>query len=105
MSGSKENVIATGASVAVKCPHCHEPIEILEKDSLAEVLCSVCGSSFNLLTDSATVYCDPINESLGHFYASRNVGDRWLRNGLEGERRNAGSHCRRESSAVQPTPG
>ena len=38
-----------------RCPHCHNPIEIVEDDSLKQVECPSCGSSFNLLSSDETV--------------------------------------------------
>src|SRR5688572_24644061 len=32
----------------IQCPHCHNPIELVETPPPREVVCTVCGSSINL---------------------------------------------------------
>ena len=33
----------------VRCPHCHNPVEILDDSPLGEIVCAHCGSSFGLV--------------------------------------------------------
>lgn len=40
----------------VKCPHCQNPVEIVEDTPLVEIGCPSCGSSFNLVGDEALAY-------------------------------------------------
>lgn len=52
----------------VRCPHCHNPLEILDEASLADIECPSCGSSFDLLRDSSTVSYKPgKHEQIAHF--------------------------------------
>ena len=41
------------AGLHIRCPHCHEPIELLEDSSLEEINCPSCGSSFGVVRDAA----------------------------------------------------
>jgi ribosomal protein S27E len=36
----------------VRCPHCHNAIEIVGDSELTDVTCPSCGSSFNLLPET-----------------------------------------------------
>ena len=38
----------------VRCPHCHNPIELISEASLEEILCPTCGSRFSLLSNDTT---------------------------------------------------
>ena len=40
----------------VRCPHCHNPLEIVEESSLSDIVCPSCGSSFNLLGEETITY-------------------------------------------------
>lgn len=46
----------------VRCPHCKNPIEVVNDSTLAEVSCPTCGSSFSLAGE------DP-DEKVGQFLA------------------------------------
>lgn len=35
----------------IRCPHCRNPIEVVDGDQLQDLTCHSCGSSFNLLPD------------------------------------------------------
>ena len=35
----------------VRCPHCHNPVEIVDEDPLAKVTCPSCGSQVDLVGD------------------------------------------------------
>ena len=39
----------------IRCPHCQNPIEVVQDDSLMDVDCPSCGSSFNLASDTETI--------------------------------------------------
>ena len=36
----------------VRCPHCHNPIEVVDDAVLSDIDCPSCGSSFSLVGDS-----------------------------------------------------
>ena len=65
-----------------RCPHCHHPIEIVEDDSLKQIECPSCGSSFSLLSGDETVLgtvAEAGEESLatariGHFELYERLG-------------------------------
>jgi serine/threonine protein kinase len=38
----------------IRCPHCHNPIEVLEESTLVDVDCPTCGSGFNMASDAVT---------------------------------------------------
>ncbi|REJ87172.1 MAG: hypothetical protein DWQ34_25680 [Planctomycetota bacterium] len=58
----------------VRCPHCRNPIELVEEASLSDVVCSMCGSSFSLLTDDTVSYAQGEHETIGHFQLLERVG-------------------------------
>jgi tetratricopeptide (TPR) repeat protein/tRNA A-37 threonylcarbamoyl transferase component Bud32 len=59
----------------VRCPHCHNPIEVLDDDPLSEVDCPSCHSHFNLLAgqDTASWKTDT-TRSIGQFELLEQVG-------------------------------
>ena len=38
----------------IRCPYCHEPIDVGHDDALSEIECRACGSSFSLIDDAET---------------------------------------------------
>ena len=61
------NVGLDDRNLCVRCPHCHNPVEILDDSSLREIPCSNCGSSFSLVTDETVSYQSQESNRLGHF--------------------------------------
>lgn len=59
----------------VRCPHCRNPIEIVDDGSLDDVNCSSCGSSFSLIapTETQTFRPDSV-QSIGHFELRDQLG-------------------------------
>ena len=57
----------------VRCPHCHNPIELLDQAPLSDINCPSCGSSFSLIGDN-TLSHDPSTKSFGHFELLDRVG-------------------------------
>ena len=52
----------------IRCPHCHNGIEVVGDDPLGELTCPSCGSSFCLLGPETTVGWEPsVAKSIGHF--------------------------------------
>jgi tRNA A-37 threonylcarbamoyl transferase component Bud32 len=47
---------AFAAALRVRCPHCHNPIELVDDAPLAEIVCPACGSSFGLAGDAALTH-------------------------------------------------
>jgi serine/threonine protein kinase len=64
-----------GISMHIICPHCQNRIEIEEVDTLKEVLCSACGSTFRLAPESTAAWSPPNgNRKLGRFELIDAVG-------------------------------
>ena len=40
----------------IRCPHCRNPIEVVDDTPLAEIVCPSCGSNFSLIGDEALAY-------------------------------------------------
>ncbi len=40
----------------IRCPHCHEPIELVEDNPLEEINCPSCGSSFGVIGDEGLAF-------------------------------------------------
>ncbi len=54
-----------------RCPRCRNPVELVDDETLAEVSCPSCGSSFSLVGTGDTLDHVPTTiESLGHFTLS-----------------------------------
>ena len=53
------------------CPHCHNPIEVVEEPQPAEVVCPSCGSSFELEPATRT---GPVERKLDRFVIVDTVG-------------------------------
>ena len=52
----------------IRCPHCHNPIEVVNDDPSGDVSCPSCGSCFNLAKDIQTATDDGSQgQMLGHF--------------------------------------
>ena len=52
----------------VRCPHCHNPIDVVNDDPSGDVSCPSCGSCFNLAKDTETAQDDGTHvRMLGHF--------------------------------------
>jgi tetratricopeptide (TPR) repeat protein len=52
----------------IRCPHCHQPIELVNDDPSGEMECESCGSAFNLAADSETVGDDGSHaKTIAHF--------------------------------------
>ena len=58
----------------IRCPHCHGPIEVVDDDLIAEVLCSSCGSKFSLISDDATSTYLPHGRTVAHFELIEQLG-------------------------------
>ena len=51
----------------VRCPHCHNPIEVVDDAPLADISCPSCGSRFNLISVDTTATYYGETRTLGHF--------------------------------------
>lgn len=61
--------------IHVRCPHCHQKLSIQNSDSLVDITCEICGSTFNLIGENETVsYFPDTGEKLGHFQLETELG-------------------------------
>ena len=69
-------------AIRIRCPHCHHPVEILDRGQVGEVNCPSCGSAFNLAVEgmvdlqsgSATV-TTPVPRRIAHFELIELLGE------------------------------
>jgi WD40 repeat protein len=59
------------STLHVRCPHCHNPVDISGDTSLVDILCTTCGSSFSLLCDTQAT---PMLKKIGHFELVERLG-------------------------------
>ena len=59
----------------IRCPHCHNPVEIVDDSDFKDIVCSTCGSHFNLVggTDDTETAATHIR-TLGHFQLVEQLG-------------------------------
>ncbi len=63
-----------GKGIHTRCPHCHNPIELVDDSSLRELACPSCGSSINLLgVESTATFAGGVH-SVAHFKLLDRVG-------------------------------
>jgi WD40 repeat protein len=58
----------------ILCPHCHNPIEVVQVTPREEIACPSCGSSFRLETESTIAWQRPGGQKLGRFELLDTVG-------------------------------
>ncbi|MBT6154015.1 MAG: hypothetical protein HOH82_04910 [Planctomycetaceae bacterium] len=59
----------------VRCPHCQNPLEVLDDSSLTDINCPSCDSRFNLLADDGTLtYREDEHPTIGHFELQDKLG-------------------------------
>src|SRR5262249_14286219 len=58
----------------LRCPHCHNPIELIEEDTSDEVFCPGCGSSFRLSSEPRLTTGFDESRQLGKFCLYERVG-------------------------------
>lgn len=58
----------------VRCPHCHNPIELVDDAELSDIPCPSCGSSFSLLADQTLTHQKGGAQTIGHFDLLERVG-------------------------------
>jgi WD40 repeat protein len=51
----------------IRCPHCHNPVELVDETSLSDVVCPSCGSHFSLVTDAPQSFQADELETIGHY--------------------------------------
>ncbi len=58
----------------VRCPHCHNPIEIVAETQFTEIICRICGSSFSLVGEEVDTRNTAFRKSIGHFDLIEPIG-------------------------------
>jgi WD40 repeat protein/tRNA A-37 threonylcarbamoyl transferase component Bud32 len=58
----------------VRCPHCHQPVELVESVGLEHIDCPSCGSHFSLLGDQTASYHAGEVRTIGHFELIERLG-------------------------------
>jgi WD40 repeat protein/HEAT repeat protein/tRNA A-37 threonylcarbamoyl transferase component Bud32 len=63
----------------IRCPHCRNPIEVLDDTPLAEIVCPSCGSNFSLIGDEALAFQSEggslhRRQAFGHFELIEQLG-------------------------------
>jgi len=58
----------------IRCPHCRNPIEVVDDDELRDVVCPACGSSFNLLPDETISRQLAEHKTVGRFELIDRIG-------------------------------
>jgi tRNA A-37 threonylcarbamoyl transferase component Bud32/tetratricopeptide (TPR) repeat protein len=59
----------------IRCPHCHDPVEVVAEKLLEDTVCATCGSNFNLVADDKTLTYQPTGpRKLGHFELTEQIG-------------------------------
>ena len=60
--------------VHLRCPHCQNPIEVVEESSLPDVVCPSCGSSFGLVDVDTLIESHATGHAVGRFQLLQKVG-------------------------------
>jgi WD40 repeat protein len=58
----------------IRCPHCHQPIEVLDDSSLSDITCPSCDSKFSLVDDRTLTYRENEYRTIGHFELRQKLG-------------------------------
>ncbi|MCU0963330.1 MAG: hypothetical protein MUF48_24825, partial [Pirellulaceae bacterium] len=59
----------------IRCPHCHNAVEVIEDSSLRDVSCPSCGSHFNLVGSNAPTEGGPATpRKVAHFEVVEQLG-------------------------------
>ncbi len=58
----------------IRCPHCHNPIELVDVDPLTDISCPSCGSNFSLASGETAPYTAGVIRTIGHFELLESVG-------------------------------
>ena len=56
LGGTRDSSRRQPGALHIRCPHCRNPIELVDDTPMEEINCPSCGSSFNLAGDEALAY-------------------------------------------------
>ena len=60
--------------LCIRCPHCHNPIELLFDAPLSDITCRACGSAFSLAGHGTPTHMAPPLKTVGHFELVSRLG-------------------------------
>ena len=66
-----EETVTSQHGLHIRCPHCHNSVELIEETHLSDVRCSSCGSAFGLAEDNWTLQTGTL---LGQFEVLNKLG-------------------------------
>jgi len=69
-----DGVAPSSGCLHIRCPHCHNPVEMLFDSPFTDITCSTCGSAFSLVSSEAHTCHAPPLESIGHFELVSRLG-------------------------------
>jgi len=75
-----DSTLGRPSGLHVRCPHCHNPIELVDDDALEEITCPSCGSKFTLAVDETLDYQAGTGTEaerrrrIGHFELTERLG-------------------------------
>ena len=58
----------------IRCPHCQNPIQVVDDDPLEDVSCNSCGSSFNFISEETVSAKPVVTKTIGHFELVEKLG-------------------------------
>lgn len=61
-------------ALKIRCPHCHNPIEVVDDAELSDLNCPSCGSNFSLASESARLPHRSVRTRIAHFELLETVG-------------------------------
>ena len=64
----------SGPVMKIRCPHCHQPIEIADDEPLSDFTCPSCGSTFSLISDDTETVQWHGAKRIAHFELLDQVG-------------------------------
>src|SRR5438034_1361666 len=56
----------------IRCPHCHNAVEVVGDQDISDVSCPSCGSVFNLVPETETF--TPGTQTIAHFQLLQTLG-------------------------------
>lgn len=65
---------AGSGGLRIRCPHCHNPVEIVVDAPLDEITCSACGSQFSLIQNETETRSAVTIRQIGHFQLLERLG-------------------------------
>lgn len=70
----KKSQSRMSSGLRVRCPHCHEPVEIVDESSLSNLVCQSCGSNFSLVEDKPRSFQADELKTVGRFRLMDKIG-------------------------------